>query len=1358
MFSRTQCVVIRTCALLISILIVNGLSLAGTPATPVDEHSDLLLKPQQENPVAQRDPGDLVDFAAALAAGGDYLRHAQADITEDNAGNGDPDADPEDGGWDWVLTDPNFVHSASSSPTNIYGATAQGLLRAYIASSDAGLATALADCATGMLADPDIDSGADMIFLMNYNDLPSVGGTTYMDAARAKYDAKIVVYGTAQALAEYIRDARNGQGYPNGIIAWDIAAWVVSAAMLDDRYPGNGYDADASAMAEVVYQDSFNDNPGYFDIIDDQGFDPTYSDTNFWWYNLGITGLIDSFNYAGVHTAEIPGLVTILLAGQHSDGGMDDAYGVNPDNEDWQTTAYSVLTLVALDQVTHQDAINRMAYWIGAWQDGASGAWIYGSGNHYPEIGGECTAALSYGMSPTAVLVDDDFGDQADVDIYNAANSTSYVFGYDAFGTIQNGIDGVTTGGTVNVLLGTYAETVAIGTGFSGGTLVGEIGSLPLVTGGMTLAAGTSGVTVQNLHFTGVGASNTIIRMLGGVTDLTLDNCIVDGELVSGRHGFGGGQLEGDATIMNCEFKDVLGWSLFESRSGSGGGGSPLDVIIFSDNEINNCNGSVVFRGDETNPPTSYTNSVTISGNTWQTIGGNGGEQGQHWAAFEVNRAQDVDIFDNTVDDVGEGQWGEGEAAQLWSITDLDVHDNSFTNCFQGIWLAYVDYVSAGTISNNTISGNTEYGLLVGAGATAGALDASCNWWGDIDGPNDPPGNPSAGNDAVGDVMYWPWLDGPGGTCDLYSDNNVSAEDPLDCLTPTNTCVTVPVVFNRVDTTPSRGVSVTFQLSSELVLCTPDMYTDVTMATGVGSWSEGFTNIHHEIIDNGGGSYTVDRFIIGMPCGPTNGGDLFYIDVAKASGVVTDATGTVTVTDVLVRDCMNVTLAGMPGAPATVSIDLTNPATLADLAATQVKTGNDSNGTTKIDLAWTAPGGDADYIEIFRKGFGDYPEYDDGTGAVPTAPVSIANGWTLVTTLAATATSYVDEPATRDFWYYAAYVTDTCDNVSDASAITGGTLNYHLGDFHDGATPGQGDNLVNMSDMSHFGNNYGITLADPPPDPLAYLDVGPTSDYYVNALPTTDNRVQFEDLMMVAINFNQVSKLAPPTAAAHNEIAINVGAPGEVGSSFEVQIFMAGDGQVQGLSVPLSWKSDIVEPIGMQGGELLEQQGGVHMLLSPQPGTVDAAVFGDRAGISGEGLLAVVSFRVLSAGDPGIAPGEIIARSSENLELPIAGTVTTSTPDALVEHTELHNAVPNPFNPSTEISFALAKDGPVTLRLYTLRGRLVRTLVNEEKTAGSHAMIWDGTDDAGQRVASGTYLLRLVATDRVQSRQITLIK
>lgn len=410
-------------------------------------------------------PGDIVDFDAALIAGGNYLKRFQADVTDDNAGNGwngtnENPNDPDDGGWDWRLnwnTDPWF-HSVNASPTNIYGATAQGLYYAYLATSNAGYWTALLDAATKMVANANIRSGADLRFLMLFDALyDSVVSptSTYADAAKAKYDGRITTYGSAGALARYIRDARHGQGYDNGIIAWDIGIWAVDAQMLYDRYGGT-YAADADSIAEVLWQDSFNDSPGYFDIDEDDGWDPTYTDKNYWWYTIGLTGLIDAFYASGAHTGEIAGLITRLQASQHSNGAFSDSYGVHDGDEDWQDTAYILMTLQNYNATTYATEIHHGAYWLGATQH-TGGGWVYDSGNHYPEVGGECTAALSFGSAPSEVWVDDNWHNQADVD----AGHPGLVWGYDAFGTIQNGINAV-AGSTVNVAAGTYSVTSTI--------------------------------------------------------------------------------------------------------------------------------------------------------------------------------------------------------------------------------------------------------------------------------------------------------------------------------------------------------------------------------------------------------------------------------------------------------------------------------------------------------------------------------------------------------------------------------------------------------------------------------------------------------------------------------------------------------------------------------------------------------------------------------------------------------------------------------------------------------------------------------------------------------------------------------
>lgn len=85
-------------------------------------------------------------------------------------------------------------------------------------------------------------------------------------------------------------------------------------------------------------------------------------------------------------------------------------------------------------------------------------------------------------------------------------------------------------------------------------------------------------------------------------------------------------------------------------------------------------------------------------------------------------------------------------------------------------------------------------------------------------------------------------------------------------------------------------------------------------------------------------------------------------------------------------------------------------------------------------------------------------------------------------------------------------------------------------------------------------------------------------------------------------------------------------------------------------------------------------------------------------------------------------------------------------------------AAPNPFNPRTEISFALGAPGAVRLELYDLRGHLVRVLADGDLEAGEHRVPWDGRDDAGRALPSGSYLCRLAAEGRQVARKLTLVR
>jgi hypothetical protein len=78
---------------------------------------------------------------------------------------------------------------------------------------------------------------------------------------------------------------------------------------------------------------------------------------------------------------------------------------------------------------------------------------------------------------------------------------------------------------------------------------------------------------------------------------------------------------------------------------------------------------------------------------------------------------------------------------------------------------------------------------------------------------------------------------------------------------------------------------------------------------------------------------------------------------------------------------------------------------------------------------------------------------------------------------------------------------------------------------------------------------------------------------------------------------------------------------------------------------------------------------------------------------------------------------------------------------------------PNPFNPSTTISYTVPVDGPVTLAVYDFMGRQVSELVNENKPAGAYSVAFDASN-----LASGTYVYRLSMGDKVLTRTMTLSK
>lgn len=170
-------------------------------------------------------------------------------------------------------------------------------------------------------------------------------------------------------------------------------------------------------------------------------------------------------------------------------------------------------------------------------------------------------------------------------------------------------------------------------------------------------------------------------------------------------------------------------------------------------------------------------------------------------------------------------------------------------------------------------------------------------------------------------------------------------------------------------------------------------------------------------------------------------------------------------------------------------------------------------------------------------------------------------------------------------------------------------------------------------------------------------------------------------------------------------------------------------------------------------------------------GFVDANGDGEKEAILGENLAVTLdgtvhviaeNFVTLDVNDiDGDGFEDIIGLNTTDSTIVVYGAMTATSvtgADPAAIHFQLFQNYPNPFNPSTTISYSVTAAGGVQLKIYNPLGQLVRTLFNGQKPAGEYSLNWDGRDDAGRFVSSGSYFYRLKLGEGVQTRRMLFLK
>jgi hypothetical protein len=428
------------------------------------------------------------------------------------------------------------------------------------------------------------------------------------------------------------------------------------------------------------------------------------------------------------------------------------------------------------------------------------GNWEYAAGGGTVTWGG--VAAVQ--GTPNEVWVDDDW-----VGSYEGQILSGHVFGYDAFGTIQEGINAVASGGTVNVAAGTYNVTqVVINKSLM---LTGAGAATTIIDGGKATTLPSAGmVRIQNVSTGPVviqgftlqnagGNAGTIaaVVMRGSASPVTIQNNHFIGynNLPAGSFDMGIWEYSNDGalTIQNNEFEKMWQAILLERPRGG------ASVLSNNFHNLTPAFDSILYEGEGifafTYSGENVSNLIAINNNTFSGYSGDSIIVSGGYSGSGVGQFSNVQIMNNTSSAIGSGTErrhvgillsnAPGGTGTTGGVLNAVVSGNTLTgttttNDSIGIWLrgpnnnatiqgntitstnrgiAVTDYEGNGLFSSgvnihyNNITGN---GTGVDNSANTNIVNAVNNWWGCNDGPGII--GPGSGDKVSDNVTYDPWL------------------------------------------------------------------------------------------------------------------------------------------------------------------------------------------------------------------------------------------------------------------------------------------------------------------------------------------------------------------------------------------------------------------------------------------------------------------------------------------------------------------------------------------------------------------------------------------------------------------------
>ncbi len=309
----------------------------------------------------------------------------------------------------------------------------------------------------------------------------------------------------------------------------------------------------------------------------------------------------------------------------------------------------------------------------------------------------------------------------------------------------------------------------------------------------------------------------------------------------------------------------------------------------------------------------------------------------------------------------------------------------------------------------------------------------------------------------------------------------------------------------------------------------------------------------------------------------------------------------------------------------------------------------------------------------------------------------------------------------------------------------------YLGDVASSSVTTTGDGLVDINDLNLWAGSYWSGVGPNNLDNYKVkYDVGPTTDNTVYGLPVPDQKIQFEDLVIFSMSYGlSADQVYPKISVPAEPVELQLGKPVISGNQTRIPLFVSG-GVVNLRAMSLIFGGQFGKLVSVEKGAILNQFTNPVMLMNKtEDGQVyvDLAVMGAyETGICSEGEVLTLVFEGNAALN--ISSADLRNMLNKPMEINIsAGKEVVPSEYALLQN------YPNPFNPVTTINYEIPMQSMVEINIYNALGEKVAVLVNEMKEAGRYNVEFNA---AGY--SSGIYIYQIKANDYVSGKKMILMK